>query len=212
MPEERRSFFTLEDGTDALPETSVKDYHSTLRNMTEERRYQHRGLSLKSRSKDVSPYSKFYEKASGNWGDYTQFVFNGRNTSCFYVLDLRSSVFKGKYLQEVTRISSCLVTCFNCWIATSIHYLIFQEINNHSRIIMILIPNPADIFVYICELFAQATCFIGRDSSVGIATGYGLDGQGIESRWGRDFFVPVHTGPGAHPASYTMGTGSLSRG
>jgi hypothetical protein len=27
----------------------------------------------------------------------------------------------------------------------------------------------------------------GRDSSVGIATGYGMDGPGIESRWGRDF-------------------------
>ena len=28
---------------------------------------------------------------------------------------------------------------------------------------------------------------VSRDSSVGIATGYGLDGPGIESRWGRDF-------------------------
>ena len=27
----------------------------------------------------------------------------------------------------------------------------------------------------------------GPGSSVGIATGYGLDGTGIESRWGRDF-------------------------
>ena len=45
-------------------------------------------------------------------------------------------------------------------------------------------------------------------SSVGIATYYGLDGPGIESRWGRDF-PPVQTGPGAHPASYTMGIGSL---
>jgi hypothetical protein len=27
----------------------------------------------------------------------------------------------------------------------------------------------------------------GRDSSVGIVTGYGLDGPRIESRWGRDF-------------------------
>ena len=27
----------------------------------------------------------------------------------------------------------------------------------------------------------------GHDSSVGIATRYGLDGPGIESRWGRDF-------------------------
>jgi len=29
---------------------------------------------------------------------------------------------------------------------------------------------------------------------------------------GARFSVPVQTGPGAHPASYTMGTGSLSRG
>jgi len=28
---------------------------------------------------------------------------------------------------------------------------------------------------------------MGRDNSVGIATGYGLDGPGIESRWRRDF-------------------------
>jgi len=27
----------------------------------------------------------------------------------------------------------------------------------------------------------------GGDSVVGIATGYRLDGKGIESRWGRDF-------------------------
>jgi hypothetical protein len=47
---------------------------------------------------------------------------------------------------------------------------------------------------------------MGRDSSVGIATHYGLDGTGIESRWG-DIFAPVLTGPAAHLASYTMGTG-----
>jgi len=28
---------------------------------------------------------------------------------------------------------------------------------------------------------------MGRDSAVGIATRYGLDGPGIESRWGRNF-------------------------
>jgi hypothetical protein len=50
---------------------------------------------------------------------------------------------------------------------------------------------------------------VGRDSSVDIATGYGLDGPGIESRWGARFFAHVQTGPGAHPASYTMGTGSF---
>jgi hypothetical protein len=49
-------------------------------------------------------------------------------------------------------------------------------------------------------------------SSVGIATGYGLDGSGIESRWGgARFFAPVQTGTGAYPASCTMGTGSFPR-
>jgi len=32
--------------------------------------------------------------------------------------------------------------------------------------------------------------FINRDSAVAIATRYGLDGLGIESRWGRDFPHP----------------------
>ena len=58
----------------------------------------------------------------------------------------------------------------------------------------------------------------GPGSSVGIETGYGLDGPGIESRWdgpgiespvGARFSVPVQPGPGAHPASCTMGTGSF---
>ena len=50
---------------------------------------------------------------------------------------------------------------------------------------------------------------VGRDSSVGIATSYELDGPGIELLWAARFFAPVQTGPGAHPASYTMVTGSF---
>ena len=52
----------------------------------------------------------------------------------------------------------------------------------------------------------------GPGSVVGIATGYLLDGPGIEYRWGRDFPHLVQTGPGAHPASCTMGTGSFPGG
>ena len=39
---------------------------------------------------------------------------------------------------------------------------------------------------------------MGRDSSVGIATDYGLDGPGIELRCGGGarFSAPVQTGPG----------------
>jgi len=40
----------------------------------------------------------------------------------------------------------------------------------------------------------------GPGSSVGIATGYGLDGTGIESRWGARFSVPVQTGPWGPPS------------
>jgi len=50
---------------------------------------------------------------------------------------------------------------------------------------------------------------MGRDSSVSIATRYGLDGLGIESRWGARFSAPVQTGPGTHPASYTVVTRSF---
>ena len=49
----------------------------------------------------------------------------------------------------------------------------------------------------------------GPGTSVSIATGYGLDGPGIESRWGARFFAPVQTGPGAQPPSCAMGTGSF---
>jgi hypothetical protein len=53
-------------------------------------------------------------------------------------------------------------------------------------------------------------CSNGWDSSVGIATRYGLDGPVIDSRWGRDFpHLSIHTGPGAHPTSYKIGTGSF---
>jgi len=46
----------------------------------------------------------------------------------------------------------------------------------------------------------------GPGSVVGIATGYGLDGPGIESQWVARFSAPVQTGPGV---SCTMGTGSF---
>ena len=49
---------------------------------------------------------------------------------------------------------------------------------------------------------------VGLGSSVSIATELRAGRSGIESRRGREF-PPVQTGPGAHPASCTMGTGSF---
>jgi hypothetical protein len=47
----------------------------------------------------------------------------------------------------------------------------------------------------------------GRDSSIGIATRYGLDGAGIESRWGRDFPHPSRPalGPIQPPMQWVTG-------
>jgi hypothetical protein len=52
----------------------------------------------------------------------------------------------------------------------------------------------------------------GPVSVVGIATAYGLDCPGIESRWGTRYSAPLRTGPEAHPTSCKMGTGSFPGG
>lgn len=44
----------------------------------------------------------------------------------------------------------------------------------------------------------------GSGSVVGIENGYGLDGPGVESQWGRDFMHPSRS---ALPDSYSMGSG-----
>ena len=51
----------------------------------------------------------------------------------------------------------------------------------------------------------------GPGSSVGIAADYGLDGPG-SNPGGDEIFPPVQTGPGAHPASCKMSTGSFPGG
>jgi hypothetical protein len=65
---------------------------------------------------------------------------------------------------------NCMYRDFSCSNASSKMYLELNIIVNHS------VPFTSD----------------------GIATRYGLNGPGIESRWGARFSAPVHTGPGAH--------------
>ena len=43
---------------------------------------------------------------------------------------------------------------------------------------------------------AAAVVVVGRDSSTGIATRFGLDGPGIEFRWGRHFLLSSKPAPG----------------
>jgi hypothetical protein len=46
--------------------------------------------------------------------------------------------------------------------------------------------------------------YSGPGSIVGIATGYGLDGPGIESRWGARFSLPA-LGPTQSPVQWLPG-------
>jgi len=52
--------------------------------------------------------------------------------------------------------------------------------------------------------------FCDTDALSGIATGYGLDGPSIESRYGGTrFSAPLQTGAGAHQVSCIKGTGAF---
>ena len=55
--------------------------------------------------------------------------------------------------------------------------------------------------------------FVDRDSAEIIATGYELDGPGIESRWEARFLAHVQNESGAHhPASCKTGAWSVFQG
>jgi len=70
---------------------------------------------------------------------------------------------------------------------------------------------PDCVAVVTCDLASASKIFdrFIKKGEPGTATGYGLDGSGIECRRWRRFSASVQTGPGAHPASCTMGTGSF---
>jgi hypothetical protein len=61
-----------------------------------------------------------------------------------------------------------------------------------------LTTSRREVLYIIIIIFRSAS--EGPDSSVGIVTVYGLDGPGIESRWGARFSAPVQTGPEAPPS------------
>ena len=61
------------------------------------------------------------------------------------------------------------------------------------------------------NFFQQPSLLLDRDSSIGIASLYGLDGPVIESQLRARFSTPVQTGPGAHQASSTIHAKSLFR-
>jgi hypothetical protein len=59
------------------------------------------------------------------------------------------------------------------------------------------------------DLYSRKIIRVMKQRIMRLTTGYGLDGPGIESRWGARFSAPVQTGPRVHPSSCKMGTGSF---
>ena len=104
--------------------------------------------------------------------------------------------------------------CLNllCLITTSIPFIIVAQTAHHTPTIMSRHGPNVSIWVCqptsICNFEYSPSPFSGPGSSVGTATELQAGRSGIESRWGRDF-LPVQTGPGAHPTFCKMGAGSF---
>jgi hypothetical protein len=69
-----------------------------------------------------------------------------------------------------------------------------MRVSSGGMILISSLTNVCKLDIVWRETFAHASLYLesyciklGAGSSVGIATGYGLDGPGIESGWGRDF-------------------------
>jgi hypothetical protein len=84
--------------------------------------------------------------------------------------------------------------CLTCW----------SSLHTRHAIVVIVLRNTVKLLINTIR-FRR----VGRNSSVGIATRYELDGPGIESRWGRGFAYTSRTTLGTNPESCTMGTGSF---
>jgi hypothetical protein len=88
----------------------------------------------------------------------------------------------------------CVVLCILCFVTFPVFFVCICVLNYYHRVAIQLQLNISYHIVshqYTIKhqhflIFTYTTC-VGRRSSVGIATGYGLDDQGIEFRWGRDF-------------------------
>ena len=94
---------------------------------------------------------------------------------------------------------------------------ICQKFRENPEIYTVRRSKIVDLFILCCRssdssyLIVFTAVRVGRGSSVGIATELRAGRFGDRISVGAKLSTPVHTGPGAHPASCAMGTGFFPR-
>jgi hypothetical protein len=84
----------------------------------------------------------------------------------------------------------CRAECIHTLTCECVYRSLLTQCYAHLRLqstVTLFEPYISSSVICSLVLLPQNVYSGGPGSSVGIVTGYGLDGPGIESRWGRDF-------------------------
>jgi hypothetical protein len=88
-------------------------------------------------------------------------------------------------------------------------YLLISDVSSDEMMIKMMMDEKMGMMTVIIIRTYHAV-YAGWNSTVDIATRYGLDGPWLESRWGATFSALIPTGSEAHQASYARCTASFA--